>query len=94
MEKLAIIDIYKTNIFHVGNIMIKLKNNKIPKNFQNKFEMVQHQYSRKQSKQFHTAQIALMYTKMLASVHLFKKTIRDHLINMADIVTLIKLFTY
>ena len=40
MEKTGILNIYKFNIYHVINLMFRVKNNTIPEAFVNKFEII------------------------------------------------------
>ena len=44
MKKVGILDIYKLNIYHVINLMFRVKNNTIPETFEKKFEVVHHHY--------------------------------------------------
>ena len=44
MEKTGILNIYKLNIYHVINLMFRVKNNTIPEAFVNKFEIVLHHH--------------------------------------------------
>ena len=49
MEKTGILNIYKLNIYHVINLMFRVKNNTIPEAFVNKFEIVHHHYPTRHS---------------------------------------------
>ena len=49
MKKIGILDIYKLNIYHVINLMFRVKNNTKPEAFENKFEIVHHHYPTKHS---------------------------------------------
>ena len=49
MEKTGILNIYKLNIYHVINLMFRVKNNTIPEAFVNKFEIVHHHYQTRHS---------------------------------------------
>ena len=49
MEKTGILNIYKLNIYHVINLMFRVKNNTIPEVFVNKFEIVHHHYPTRHS---------------------------------------------
>ena len=49
MEKTSILNIYKLNIYHVINLMFRVKNNTIPEAFVNKFEIVHHHYQTRHS---------------------------------------------
>ena len=49
MEKTGILNIYKLNIYHVINLMFRVKNNTIPEAFINKFEIVHHYYPTRHS---------------------------------------------
>ena len=44
LKKVGILSIYKLNICHVVNLMFRVKNNRKPEAFQNKFEIVHHLY--------------------------------------------------
>ena len=45
MKKIGILDIYKLNIYHVINLMFRVKSNTKPEAFENKFEIVHHWHS-------------------------------------------------
>ena len=49
MKKIGILDIYKLNIYHVINLMFRVKNNTKPEAFENKFEIVCHHYPTRHS---------------------------------------------
>ena len=49
MEKTGILNIYKLNIYHVINLMVRVKNNTIPEVFVNKFKTVHHYYPTRHS---------------------------------------------
>ena len=49
MRELCILNIYQLNIYHVLNLMFKLKSGFIPDAFQNKFSMISHDYFTKNS---------------------------------------------
>ena len=44
MEKTGILNIYKLSIYHVINLMFRVKKNTIPEAFVNKSEIVHHEY--------------------------------------------------
>ena len=49
MEKTGILNIYKLNIYHVINLMLRVKNNAILEAFVNKFEAAHHHYPTRHS---------------------------------------------
>ena len=49
MDKLGILNIDKLNIYHVVNFMFRVKSNKIPQAFENKFKMINHKHSTRHS---------------------------------------------
>ena len=49
MEKTGILNIYKLNIYHVINLMFRVKNNTIPEALVNKFEIVHHHFPTRHS---------------------------------------------
>ena len=49
MEKIGILNIYKLNIYHVINLMFRVKNDIIPEAFVNKSEIVHHHYQTRHS---------------------------------------------
>ena len=53
MKTIGILDIYKLNIYHVINLMFRVKNNTKPEAFENKFEIVHHHYPTSLRKQLH-----------------------------------------
>ena len=63
MEKTGIINIYKLNIYHVINLMFRVKNSTIPEALVNKFEIVHHPYQTRHSKNnFIKAKICNIFT--------------------------------
>ena len=49
MKKIGILDIYKLNIYHVINLMFRVKNNTKPEASENKFEIINHHYPTRHS---------------------------------------------
>ena len=49
MEKTGILNIYKLNIYHVINLMFRVRNNTIPEAFVDKLEIVHHHYPTRHS---------------------------------------------
>ena len=49
MRELCVLNIYQLNIYNVLNLMFKAKNGLIPDAFQNKFNMISHDYFTKNS---------------------------------------------
>ena len=49
MEKTGTLNIYKLNMYHVINLMFRVKNNTIPEGFVNKLEIVHHHYQTRHS---------------------------------------------
>ena len=50
MEKNGILNVYKLNLYQVLNFMFRVLNQTIPKNFQTKFQYIEHKYETRQSK--------------------------------------------
>ena len=77
MEKIGILNIYKLNIFHTVNLMLRVKNNTIPEAFGTKFQIVQHNYVTSHSENnFEETKIAFKVTKFAISSrgpHLWNK---------------------
>ena len=68
MSKLGILNIYKINIYQVLNFMFCVKNNTIPSTFQNKFQIVGHQYpTRFSENNFVEPRVGLKLTKFAIS---------------------------
>ena len=49
MRELCVLHVYQLNIYNVLNLMFKVKNGLIPDAFQNKFNMISHDYFTKSS---------------------------------------------
>ena len=49
LKNVGILSIYKLNIYHVVNLMFRVKNNRKPEEFENKFEIVHHHYPTRNS---------------------------------------------
>ena len=49
MDKLGMLNIYKSNAYHLVYLMFIVKNNTIPEAFRTKFLMVQHNYATRQN---------------------------------------------
>ena len=49
MDRLGILNIYKLNIYHTVNLMLRVKNNTIPEPFRTKFRIAQHNYATRHS---------------------------------------------
>ena len=49
MKHLDILNIYKLNLYKILNIMFRVKTNSIPETFQNKFKVIEHDYSTRYS---------------------------------------------
>ena len=49
MKHLDILNIYKLNLYKILNIMFRVKTNSIPETFQNKFKVIEHNYSTRYS---------------------------------------------
>ena len=70
MKKIGILDIYKLNIYHVINLMFRVKNNTKPEAFENKFEIVHHHYPKRHSENnFIVPKINFKATKFAISLH-------------------------
>ena len=68
IEKTGILNIYKLNIYHIINLMFRVKNNAIPEVFVNKFEIVHHHYPTWHSENnFTEPKIYFMATKFATS---------------------------
>ena len=68
MEQLGILNIYKLNLYHILNIMFRVKNNTIPKALQNKFQVIKHSYSTRHSENnFVEPKFSLNVTKFAIS---------------------------
>ena len=64
MDRLGIFNIYKLNTYHTVNLMFRVKNNTIPEAFRTKFQIVQHNYATRHSKNnFEKPKITLKATK-------------------------------
>ena len=49
MKHLDILNIYKLNLYQILNIMFRVKTNSIPETLQNKFKVIEHNYSARYS---------------------------------------------
>ena len=64
MRELYVLNIYQLNIYNVLNLMFKVKNGLIPDAFQNKFNMISHDYFTKNSMyNFKEPRFSLQVTK-------------------------------
>ena len=50
MEENGILNVYKLNLYQVLNLMFRMHNETIPKNFQTKFQYIEHRYETRISK--------------------------------------------
>ena len=50
MDRLDILNIFKLNVYHTINLMFKVKNNTITEALRTKFQIVQHSYATRHSK--------------------------------------------
>ena len=77
MKHLDILNIYKLNLYQILNIMFRVKTNSIPETLQNKFKVIEHNYSTRYSKQnFKEPNIFFRVTKFAISLrgpHLWNK---------------------
>ena len=70
MNRSGILNIYKLNIYGTVNLMFRVKNNSIPETFWKKFQIVQHNYMTRHSKNnFEEPKITLKATKFAISSH-------------------------
>ena len=68
MQHLDILDIYKLNLYQILNIMFRVKTNSIPETFQNKFKIIEHNYSTTYSEcNFKEPNVLLRVTKFAIS---------------------------
>ena len=77
MKHLDILNIYKLNLYQILNIMFQVKTNTIPETLQNKFKVIEHNYSTRYSEQnFKEPNIFFRVTKFAISLrgpHLWNK---------------------
>ena len=68
MDRLGILNIYKLNIYHPVNLIFRVKSNTIPEAFWTKFQIAQHNYVTRHSKNnFEEPKITLKATKFAIS---------------------------
>ena len=68
MDRLGILNIFKLNIYHTINLMFRVKNNTIPEALRTKFQIVQHNYATRHSKNnFEESKITFKATKFAIS---------------------------
>ena len=68
MDKLGMLNIYKSNIYHVVYLMFIIKNNTKSEAFRTKFQMVQHNYAtRKNKNNFEKPKITFKVTNFAIS---------------------------
>ena len=68
MERSGILNIYKLNIYHIANLIFRVKNFTIPVAFWTKFQIVQHNYATRHSKNnFDETKITFKATKLVIS---------------------------
>ena len=68
MDRLGILNIYKLNIYHPVNLIFRVKSNTIPEAFWTKFQIAQHNYVTRHSKNnFEEPKITLKATKFATS---------------------------
>ena len=68
MRELCVLNIHQLNIYNVLNLMFKVKNDLIPDAFQNKFNMISHDYFTKNSMcNFKEPRFSLKVTKFAMS---------------------------
>ena len=68
MYRLSILNVYKLNIYHIVNLMFRVKNNTLPEAFRTKFQIVQHNYKTRHSENnFDELKITLKATKLAIS---------------------------
>ena len=68
MDRLGILNIYKLNIYHTVNLVVRVKNNTIPEAFRTKFQIVQHSYATRHSEnKFEEPKITFNATKFAIS---------------------------
>ena len=52
MEENGILNVYKLNLYQVLNFMFRVHNETIPKSFQTQFQIIEHEYETRQSKDY------------------------------------------
>ena len=68
MKHLDILNIYKLNLYQILNIMFRARTNSIPETLQNKFKIIEHNYSTRYSEyNFKEPNILLRVTKFAIS---------------------------
>ena len=68
MERSGILNIYKLNVYHIANLIFRVKNFTIPVAFWTKFQIVQHNYATRHSKNnFEETKITFKATKFVIS---------------------------
>ena len=68
MNKLGILNIYKLNVYHTVNLMFRVKYNTLPEAFCTKFQIVQHNYAIRHSKNnFGKPKMTFKFTKFATS---------------------------
>ena len=68
MKHLDILNIYKLNLYQILNIMFRVKTNSIPETLQNKFKIIEHNYSARYSEyNFKEPNILFRVTKFAIS---------------------------
>ena len=67
MRELCVLNIYQLNIYNVLNLMFKVKNGLIPDAFQNKFNMISHDYFTNSMCNFKEPRFSLKVTKFAIS---------------------------
>ena len=66
IQQLAILNIYELNLYQILNIMFWVKTNSIPETLQNKFKVIEHNYSTRYSEyNFKESNILFRVTKFV-----------------------------
>ena len=78
MKHLDILNIYKRNLYQILNIVFRVRTNSIPETLQNKFKIIEHNYSTRFILQIFILQIFYNYSTKLSKIypwnHLIKVT--------------------
>ena len=70
MKHLDILNIYKLNLYQILNIMFRVKTNSIPETLQNKFKVIERNYSTRYGEySFKEPNIFFRVTKFAISLH-------------------------